>query len=336
MPRLHFEDFQPGDRMTYAPLALDEAAIIGFARDWDPQPFHVDPIAARDSFAGALIASGWHTCALMMRALADGFILEAASMGAPGIEEVRWLAPVRPGAVLAGGHEVLEARASRSRPGMGLVRFRFTMRDEGEAAAGRTVLEQTNWILFARRGADPVLPQVRPTGEGAPPPRVTPVRLLPFFEEVEVGAPAEVLGARTFGAEEIVAFARAYDPQAFHLDEAAARASHFGGLCASGWHTGAAWMRAMVDHRARCASAARDAGLRPARMGASPGFANLVWSRPVYAGDTITYTTRAVDKRETRSRPDWGLVFTRNEGVNQHGETVFGFDGRVFWERRVG
>jgi acyl dehydratase len=334
MPRLHFEDFAPGDRMTYAPVALDQAAIVGFARAWDPQPFHVDPVAARDSFAGSLIASGWHTCALMMRALADGFILEAASMGAPGIEEVRWLAPVRPGAVLVGGHEVLETRASRSRPGMGLVRFRFTMRDE--SADGRPVLEQTNWILFARRGAEAVPPTIRRAGEGGPPPPPTAARPLPCFEDILIGAPAEVLGARTFGADEIVAFARAFDPQLFHLDEEAARKSHFGGLCASGWHTGAAWMRAMVDHRERCRIAALEAGARPARMGASPGFVGLVWSRPVYAGDTITWTTRAVDKRETRSRPDWGLVFTRNEGVNQHGETVFGFDGRVFWERRGG
>lgn len=331
-PRLFFEDFRPGDRMTYAPVTLTEEAIVAFARAWDPQPFHIDPVAARDSFAGTLIASGWHTCALLMRALAEGFILEAASMGSPGIEEVRWLAPVPPGATLTGGHEVLEARASKSRPGMGLVRFRFALRDE----TGQPVLEQTNWILFARRGAEPVAPVAPARGEGAPPPPVTPAEPLPFLEDLVVGGAPEVLGAHRFEADEIVAFARAFDPQPFHLDAAAARESHFGGLCASGWHTGAAWMRAMVDHRERARLAALDAGLRPARLGASPGFVNLSWSKPVYAGDTITYTTRVVDKRETRSRPDWGLVFTRNEGVNQHGETVFGFDGRVFWERRGG
>lgn len=327
--RLFFEDFHPGDRATYPATTVSEEEIVAFARAYDPQPFHVDPVAARDSFVGTLIASGWHTCALLMRAMCEGFLLESSSLGAPGVESVRWLAPVRPGAVLVGGHEVLETRASRSRPDMGLVRFRFELAEAG----GAPVLEQTNWILFARRDAEPVPASPIATGPGAPAPALGPDAPLPVFEDVVVGSRV-VLGSETFTREDILAFARAYDFQRFHLDEAEAARTHFGGLCASGWHTAAGWMKHMVAHIERGTRAARAAGLRPGRLGPSPGFENLTWSRPVRPGDVVTYTSTVTRTRRTLSRPGWGLVFHRNEGVNQRGETVFGFDGCVFWEAR--
>ena len=208
-PRTHLEDFRPGDTMAYAPIVLDEAAIVAFARDWDPQPFHLDAEAARGSFAGRLIASGWHSCALLMRMVADAFLLEAASLGAPGIEAVRWRAPILPGMRLFGGHEVLETRASRSKPEMGLVRFRFHLADE----AGAPVLEQTNLILFGRRGAPAPTPMARVAApEVEAPPADAPVPLPPF-EDLVPGA-REPIGARHFPAQEIVAFARAFDPAA--------------------------------------------------------------------------------------------------------------------------
>lgn len=323
---LHFEDFRPGDRLSYEPRPVSRAEIVAFAREFDPQGFHLDEEAGRASMAGGLIASGWHTCALLMRMLSDGFILRAASMGSPGIEEVRWRAPLRPGAILSGGHEVLETRASRSRPDRGLVRFRFHLDDD----AGTHILEQTNWILFARRGAEPPAPSVphAPADHAPAPSPAAP--LLPF--EALVPGERVVLGARRFEAEEIVAYARQFDPQPFHVDADAAAASHFGKLCASGWHTGAGWMRAMVDHRTRAADAAREAGLPVPALGPSPGFRNLAWTRPVYAGDVITYASTITQTRPSGSRPGWGLVFQRNEGVNQHGETVFAFDGVVLWE----
>ncbi len=117
------------------------------------------------------------------------------------------------------------------------------------------------------------------------------------------------------------------------MDEAAARASLFGRLAASGWHTAAVWMAAMVAHRKRQIAATNG---RPARLGPSPGFRNLRWSKPVLAGDRITYVSEIADKRPSASRPDWGLFFHRNTGVNQHGEEVFSFDGCVFVERRPG
>ncbi|MDQ0473668.1 MaoC family dehydratase [Labrys wisconsinensis] len=148
-PRLHFEDFIPGEVATYGAHTVTKDEIIAFAREFDPQPFHLDEEAGRASILGGLAASGWHACAILMRLNCDGFLLDAASMGAPGIDEVKWLRPVRPGMTLSVRRHVLEARASRSRPGMGLVRFRFELVADGEAV----VLTQEGTIMLGRREA---------------------------------------------------------------------------------------------------------------------------------------------------------------------------------------
>ena len=135
-----------------------------------------------------------------------------------------------------------------------------------------------------------------------------------------------VLGTHLFTAEEIRRFAGAFDPQPFHMDEAAAKASQFGGLCASGWHTASIWMRLMVDDmRAR--------GADPAMFGPSPGFQDMRWLKPVFAGDSITYATKPIEKRPLATRPEWGLLASENTGANQHGTEVFRFTGLVFVTR---
>jgi acyl dehydratase len=283
---------------------------------------------------------------MLMRAVADGFLLRSTSMGAPGIEEVRWLKPVRPGDRLTLRWTVLETKASRSRPEMGLVRFRFELLRGDEA-----VLAQTNWIMFGRRGAtaaearegdgDAVLgpePRAATAAEATAPP-LSPVRLsddatpTPFFDDLAIGA-ARDLGTAAFTPEAIVGFASRFDPQRFHVDPDAARRSHFGALCASGWHTAAMWMKVMTENRRRADDTAREAGERPAVLGPSPGFRDLKWLKPVYAGDTIRYRSTPTEKRPSASRPGWGLVFQHNTGDNQHGERVFEFKSAVLWERK--
>lgn len=148
-----------------------------------------------------------------------------------------------------------------------------------------------------------------------------------YFEDVAVGATA-VLGRHTFSREEIVAFARAFDPQPFHLDEDAARRSPFGALCASGWHTAATWMKYFVAHKGEPAMPAGQLA------GASPGFRNLRWLKPVYVGDTITFATRVKEKTTSRTRAEWGIVHSYNTGTNQHGDLVFDFEGAVMLPRR--
>jgi len=154
-----------------------------------------------------------------------------------------------------------------------------------------------------------------------------------YYEDLVIGETV-ALGSHTFTADEIKAFARLYDPQPFHLDEAAARASHFGGLCASGWHTCAIWMRLLIDAVERERAAARALGLPIAERGPSPGFRDLKWLKPVYVGDTITYAARLIDTRVSASRPGWGLVTHYNSGVNQKGEPVMEFTASAFLQRR--
>jgi len=157
----------------------------------------------------------------------------------------------------------------------------------------------------------------------------------PFFEEIRVGEQA-VLGSHTFTAQEIRAFAGRFDSQPFHMDEARARESLFGALCASGWHTAAICQRLAVAHRAGLVAEMESAGRAVAELGPSPGFRALKWLRPVYAGDTVTFSNRVTGKTELRSRPAWGLVTGLVEGRNQHGETVFSYNGELYLQRRPG
>ena len=133
MPKYYFEDFNTSWTAEYGPRRVTREEMIGFAAQFDPQPMHLDEEAARGTMLGGLGASGWHTCCVMMKMIADGLLLDAASMGAPGIDEVRWLKPVRPGDSLTVRGSVLAARASQSKPDRGFVNFLwevFNERDE--------------------------------------------------------------------------------------------------------------------------------------------------------------------------------------------------------------
>src|SRR5690348_5839361 len=114
MAKLYFEDFKPGSVTEYGPRLVTREEIVAFAAEFDPQPMHLDEEAARSSMLGGLAASGWHTCCLLMRMAADGFILNSASMGAPGVDEVKWLRPLRPGTRVTLRVNVLESRVSNS------------------------------------------------------------------------------------------------------------------------------------------------------------------------------------------------------------------------------
>ena len=155
-----------------------------------------------------------------------------------------------------------------------------------------------------------------------------------YLEDIRIGEQTE-LGAHTFTAEEIKSFAHRFDPQPFHVDEPAALRSHYGGLIASGWHTGSICIRLMVQHRRREEEAMRARGEPVGHTGPSPGFRDLRWLKPVYAGDTITYVSEVIEARPVSSRPSRGLVFARNTGTNEAGELVFSFISALFVERRL-
>ena len=156
-----------------------------------------------------------------------------------------------------------------------------------------------------------------------------------YLDDLAVGE-RFALGSHTFRADEIKAFAKRFDPQPFHLDEAAAERSHFGALCASGWHTAAVWMRLMIEYRKRVVDVERARGRKSAATGPAAGFRNLKWSRPVFVGDTIAFAAEVLETRASNSRPGWGLLTQLGTGTNQRGETVLSFESTTFLERRPG
>jgi acyl dehydratase len=139
-----FEDYRPGLVLQFGAVAVDEAEVVEFARRYDPQPFHVDAGAAAAGAYGGLIASGWHTGSLMMRLLVEHYLSPASSLGSPGLDELRWLAPVRPGDVLSVRVTILETRRSRSKPDRGLVRSRIeVLNQRGEVVMSMLALNLT-------------------------------------------------------------------------------------------------------------------------------------------------------------------------------------------------
>ena len=144
---LFFEDFRPGEARETASVTVTKEEIVAFARQFDPQPFHVDEEAARRSPFGGLIASGWHTAALCHRLIVALLGPASGSLGSPGVDELRWLKPVRPGDELSVRVEVLEAIPSRSKPDRGLVKLRYTMRNQN----GEEVMTMIALGLVLRR-----------------------------------------------------------------------------------------------------------------------------------------------------------------------------------------
>jgi acyl dehydratase len=147
VPDLTFDDFEPGQVLELGRVVVTEDDIVEFARQFDPQPFHVDPEAAAESVFGGLIASGWHTGAMWMRLYVDSMLGTASAQGSPGIEELRWLAPVRPGDTLHGRLTVLETTPSERRPDRGTVRIRGEMVNQD----GVTVLSMVSRVHFGRK-----------------------------------------------------------------------------------------------------------------------------------------------------------------------------------------
>ena len=118
----YFDDYLPGASYEVGSVSFDQAGIVAFAKEFDPQPFHVDPVAAADGPFGGLIASGWHTAGAVMRLLVDNYLAAESSLGSPGLDEVRWPHPVRPGDTLRVRATVVEARRSLSKPDRGIVK----------------------------------------------------------------------------------------------------------------------------------------------------------------------------------------------------------------------
>lgn len=147
-----------------------------------------------------------------------------------------------------------------------------------------------------------------------------------WWEDVEPGTRREY-GTYTFSEDEIIRFARKYDPQPFHVDPEAARRSYFGGIIASGWHTAAIWMKLAIAGREK-------EGTPLLRAGVSPGYEDMRWLKPVRPGMTLSFSSEVTGKVELKSRPQLGIVLSRNEARDEAGELVFSFLGKALVQRR--
>jgi acyl dehydratase len=243
---------------------------------------------------------------------------------------------VRPGDALRVSYLVEEKRTLASRPDVGMSKVQVDLfNDAGEVVA----FWRTNQLTRLRHPVPPPAPPA-PKRKKQPivslwdaPGPVGPPPFDAFFEDRQIGEMTE-LASHAFGKDEIIAFAREYDPQPFHLDEAAAKASLFGALSASGWHTAAHFIRGVVTSRLEANGAARARGERVAVYGPSPGFRNLNWPKPVFVGDTVSFRARLTEKVDLKSRPDRGLLVSEVQGRNQKGETVFAVTSQILAERR--
>lgn len=146
-PEVYFEDLPAGTVFDLGTYGVTKEEILEFARKYDPQPFHTDEEAAKDSIYGGLIASGWHTCSMMMRLLCDGLLSRAASLGSPGMDQIRWLKPVRPGDTLHGVMKIVDSRASRSKPDRGVIRSRWEVHNQD----GEMVMTMEGIGMYRRR-----------------------------------------------------------------------------------------------------------------------------------------------------------------------------------------
>jgi len=145
----YFEDFKPGEVIELGSRMITKEAIVAFATEFDPQVFHVDEEAAKRTIYGGLLASGWHTGSLLMRLLYEGLLKGTVSLGSPGIDELRWLRPVRPGDTLSARMTVTESIPSRSKPDRGIIRSVLEMRNQH----GEVVLTLRGMSLLGRRPA---------------------------------------------------------------------------------------------------------------------------------------------------------------------------------------
>lgn len=146
---LHYEDIVVGDPVSFGQYRVSEEEMVGFARAFDPQPFHLSEDGAKDSIPGRLFASGFHSCAMLMNMMATDLLAGAAALGSPGIDEVKFLKPIFPGDVLSARATCLDKRLLQSRPGVGVCRFRIEMLK----SSGETVMTWTSSIFFRQRKA---------------------------------------------------------------------------------------------------------------------------------------------------------------------------------------
>ena len=329
--RRSFDDLEVGETFEFGPYEMSADRTVEFARRFDPQPMHLDLAGGQTSPLGGLSASGWHTASVLMRLAYDSWLCNIRGMGSPGIDKTEWPRALMAGRTVCGEGRVLAMRASRSRPHIGLVQVGLSMREPEHEA---DVLRAVWWMFIGRDDED--APAASVDGNGSPrqataqvPSRETAAK--PELNTLYLGGAepgkAIYLGETSASEEEMIAFAREYDPQPIHLDRRAAEASLFRGLAASGWHTCGLWMRTNVLARhALLADLPESERLEMEHSAAiGLGFEKLTWYRPVRPDDRLHAFMTLLASRESRSRPGWGIARWQSDLTDERGNLVLRF-----------
>ncbi|MFV0366922.1 MAG: MaoC/PaaZ C-terminal domain-containing protein [Hyphomicrobiaceae bacterium] len=327
--KLFWEDFPVGQVMDFGCCELSREDIIDFARQFDPQPFHIDEQAARSTIFEGLAASGWHVCVTYMAMFQEHLLSRCQRAGLYGIEEIKWRIPVRPGDELSCRVTCVERNVSVGRKGFGIC----TLFCEGLNACGQTVmslrlqleLQLQSMCHVGLIDAGACVPNKR---HGSNVTRLPRQHAITFFEDVQLGTEISLGGFR-FAEESVVSFNERYGPHPMHPDASENR------LCVSGWHVTSIWMQRLISYYKSEAERLRLSGDRAPELGPSPGIKHLRWHRPVYAGDSLIFSSWAERKFGVQSRPDWGLLLSGTDVRNQSGKCVVSFYALLLLERRV-
>lgn len=318
-----WEDFKVGQIFTFGQHEVSREDIITFARQFDPQPVHINEQAAKFTMLRGLAASGWHSCAIFMSMLQDGLLSRSRFAGTHEIEKIKWVAPVRPGDVLSGHVTCVGIAPVTGQPHLGLCSFDC----ETLNGSGHKVMSWRAHMYFERRGGEDCSSGVSPKPDrGSTVVRIQNDNALNFFEHVSLGDEI-ALGSYTFSAERIKAFNQVYGPHPAHFE------TKPGQLSASGFHVTGAWMRRLIRYYLHEGQKRRAAGYSVPQLGPSPGIKHLKWHSPVHAGDVLTFKCWAERKVEATSKAGWGLLHAGSEIYNQHGEVVVSFFAQLFLER---
>lgn len=323
--RRSFDELDVGETFPLGPYPMTKKRIIEFAQAFDPQPMHLDSECGRASPLGGLAASGWHTASVAMRLFHDAWLHKVRGAGSPGIEKTEWPRALMAGETVQGEGQLLSRRVLRTRPGTGLGQIALSLQGSN---GGADVLRARWWVFFERNdSAVPGNPGVNRPGmrpDRSPPPRladaILPDLRMLHLGGIEPGKPV-FLGKVSASEEEILSFARAFDPQPFHVDPFAAEHGPFRGLCASGWHSCALWMRTNVLARQRILANLDEAGRQQLEHSAAVGlgFEDLSWTRPVRPDMRLLAFITALESRESRSRAGWGIARWRAELTDEDG-----------------
>jgi acyl dehydratase len=318
--------------LRFGPRRIEKDDLLAFAAVFDPQPVHLDEHAARATPLHGLAASGWHTCALIARALEEALAGEDGYLGMTGVDELRWLRPVRPDDELCGEvkwgafTQCLCQPALQRRPAW----------VEARNELGEIVLRWSCHMLFGRSAQKQkgVVHTVAPSCEMR---RARSARAAPrlgdhfikYFEDV-VRGDAIVLGSHLFDCSDVATFEGILTGARTRVDRRIARRK----MQVSGWHVGAAWMRLIVEYYERRAKELAAAGGPVPILGPATGLRWVRWPAPVSIGDRITFTGWVEHKVNAASHGRWGLLVAGGEGRNERGEVVVSFYPQFLLERR--